>query len=44
VFEYVDRAYAARMRDDYVAGRGRYGARLSSFVLLNAWLRQAFGA
>ena len=44
VFEYVDRANAARMRDDYVAGRGRYGARLSSFMLLNAWLRQAFGA
>jgi asparagine synthase (glutamine-hydrolysing) len=43
VFDYVDRAYAARMRDDYVAGRGRYGARLSSFMLLNAWLRQTFG-
>ena len=44
VFEYVDRAWAVRMRDDYVAGRGRYGARLSSFVLLNAWLRRTFGA
>jgi len=44
VFEYVDRAWAVRMRDDYVAGRGRYGARLSSFVLLNAWLRRTFMA
>jgi len=43
VFEYVDRASAVRMRDDYVAGRGRCGARLSSFVLLNAWLRRTFG-
>ena len=43
VFEYVDRAWVMRMRDDYVAGRGRYGARLSSFVLLNAWLRRTFG-
>jgi hypothetical protein len=44
VFEYVDRACVERMRDDYVAGQGRYGARLSSFLLLNAWLRRTFEA
>jgi asparagine synthase (glutamine-hydrolysing) len=42
VFEYVDRACVERMRDDYVAGRGWHGARLSSFLLLNAWLRRTF--
>ena len=42
IFEYVDRACAERMRDDYVAGR--HGARLWSFLLLEAWLRRTFGA
>jgi asparagine synthase (glutamine-hydrolysing) len=44
VFEYVDRACAERMRDDYLAGRGRHGARLWSFLLLAAWLRRTFGS
>jgi asparagine synthase (glutamine-hydrolysing) len=42
VFEYVDRARARRMRDEYVAHGGRHGARLWSFVLLEAWLRRTF--
>ena len=42
IFEYVDRPRAERMRDDYLAGRGRHGARLWSFLLLEAWLRRTF--
>jgi asparagine synthase (glutamine-hydrolysing) len=42
LFEYVDRARAARMRDEYLAQGGRHGARLWSFVLLEAWLRRTF--
>jgi hypothetical protein len=42
IFEYVDRACARRMRDEYVAHGGRHGARLWSFVLLEAWLRRTF--
>lgn len=42
VFEYVDRASAARMRDEYAAHGGRHGARLSSFLLLERWLRRTF--
>jgi len=44
VFEYVDRARARRMRDEYLAHGGRHGARLWSFVLLEAWLRRTFPA
>jgi asparagine synthetase B (glutamine-hydrolysing) len=44
VFEYVDRACAERMRDDYLAGRGRHGARLWSFQLLDTWLRRTFAS
>jgi len=44
VFEYVDRTRARRMRDEYLAHGGRHGARLWSFVLLEAWLRRTFPA
>jgi asparagine synthase (glutamine-hydrolysing) len=42
IFEYVDRARAALMRDEYLAQGGRHGARLWSFVLLETWLRRTF--
>jgi len=44
VFEYVDRACAERMRDEYLAGRGPHGARLWSFLLLDKWLRRTFAS
>jgi asparagine synthase (glutamine-hydrolysing) len=42
VFEYVDRGHVRRMRDEFVAHDGRHGARLTSFVLLETWLRRTF--
>jgi len=42
VFDYVDRAEAERMRDAYLAGGAPFGARLWSFLLLDAWLRRTF--
>ena len=44
IFEYVDRARVERMRAEYLARGGRHGARLWSFVLLEAWLRRTFAA
>jgi asparagine synthase (glutamine-hydrolysing) len=42
VFEYVDRDHVRRMRDEFVSHGGRHGARLTSFVMLETWLRRTF--
>jgi len=42
VFDYVDRAAVARMRDAHRTDGGCYGARLTSFVMLEHWLRATF--